>query len=99
VTTSLSTLAIIAAFPFFLLTLLEAKGSIGPIFIFFLGDFLGVFLVLRFYREPVIRISSKDIDLLDSKSSPLASRTLPLNRNELYSIFILKPLISLKGNN
>src|SRR6266550_1990044 len=97
--TSLLALAIIATFPFFLLTLLKAKGSAGLIFSFFLGDFLETFLALYFYRELVIRISSKDVDLLNTKSSPLALGTLPLNRNKLCSIFTLKPLISLKGNN
>ena len=32
------------------------------------------------------------------ESSPYALGTLPLNRNELYSILIFKPLTSLKGN-
>jgi len=32
-----------AAFPFYLLAPLEARGSIGPIFNFFLGDFLETF--------------------------------------------------------
>jgi hypothetical protein len=78
------------------LTLLEAKGSIGPIFSFFLGDFLEAFLALYFYRKLVIKVSSKD--LLDLESSPLALGTLPLNRNKLYNIFAFKPLTSLKGN-
>ena len=41
---------------------------------------------------------SKDINLLNSESSPYTLSTLPLNRNKLYSIFIFKPLTSLKGN-
>ena len=93
-----SPLVIIVAFPFYLLALLEAKGSVGPIFSFFLRDFLEAFLALRFYREPAIKLSSKDVDLLDSESSPYALGTLPLNRNELYSILTFKPLTSLKGN-
>jgi hypothetical protein len=80
------------------LTLLEAKGSIGPIFSFFLGDFLEAFPALRFYGELVIKISSKDVDLLDLESSSLALGTLPPNRNELRSIFAFEPLTSLKGN-
>ena len=44
-------------------------------------------------------LSSKDINLLNLESSPCALGTLPLNRNELHSIFIFKPLTSLKGNN
>ena len=95
---SLLALAIIATFSFYLLALLEARGSIGPIFSFFLGDFLETFLALRFYREPIIRLSSKDIDSLNLESSPYTLGTLPLNRNKLYSIFIFKPLTSLKGN-
>ena len=44
------------------------------------------------------RSSSKDIDLLNSKSSLYTLDTLPLNKNKLYSILIFKPLTSLKGN-
>jgi len=54
---------------------------------------------LRFYKELVIKTSSKDVDLLDLESSLLALGTLPLNRNALYSIFAFKPLTSLKGTN
>jgi hypothetical protein len=54
---------------------------------------------LRFYRELAVKISSKNINLLDLESSPLALGIFPLNINELYSIFAFKPLISLKGNN
>ena len=61
---------------------------------------------MRFYKELVIKISSKDVDLLDLESSLLdlessllALGTLPLNRNKLYSIFMFKPLTSLKGTN
>jgi hypothetical protein len=93
-----SPLAIIITFPFYLLALLGVRGSVGPIFSFFLRDFLEAFLALRFYRELVIKSSSKNIDLLDLESSPYALGTLPLNRNELYSILIFKPLTSLKGN-
>ena len=46
----------------------------------------------------MIRLSSKDINLLNSESSPYILGTLPLNKNELYNIFIFKPLTSLKGN-
>jgi len=67
-------------------------------FSFFLGDLLEAFPALRFFVEPAVRLSSKDVDLLDLESSPYALGTLPLNRNELYSIFIFKPLTSLKGN-
>ena len=95
---SLLALAIIAAFFFYLLALLKTRGSVGPIFSFFLGDFLETFPALRFYGEPIIRLSSKDIDSLDLESSPYALGTLPLNRNKLHSIFIFKPLTSLKGN-
>ena len=91
-------LVIIATFPFFLLALLEARSSIGPIFSFFLRDFLEAFLALYFYGELVIRLSSKDIDLLDLESLALALGTFPLNRNELRSIFAFKPLTFLKGN-
>jgi hypothetical protein len=54
---------------------------------------------LRFYKELVTKISSKDVDLLDLESSLLALETLPPNRNKLYSIFAFKPLTSLKGTN
>jgi hypothetical protein len=97
--TSLLALAIIATFPFYLLDLPEAKGSAGSIFSFFLGDFLEAFLAMRFYKELVIKTSSKDVDLLDLESSLLALGTLPLNRNILHSIFTFKPLTSLKGTN
>jgi hypothetical protein len=97
--TSLLALAIITTFPFYLLALVEAKGSIGPIFSFFLEDFLEVFRALYFCEELVIKASSKDVDLLDLESSLLALGTLPLNRNELRSIFVFKPLTSLKGTN
>ena len=36
--------------------------------------------------------------MLDLESSPYTLGTLPLNKNKLYSIFIFKPLTSLKGN-
>ena len=88
-------LAIITTYPFYLLALLEAK---SPIFSFFLGDFLKAFLVLHFYRELAAKTFFKDINLSDSESSSLTLSTLPLNINKLYSIFIFKPLISLKGN-
>ena len=45
-----------------------------------------------------MRLSSKDIDLLNLKSSPYTLGTLFLNRNKLYSIFAFKPLTSLKSN-
>ena len=96
--TSLLALVIIAAFLFCLLALLKAKGSTGPIFSFFLGDFLEAFPALYFCGELVTGSSFKNINLLDSESSPYALGTLPLNRNKLYSIFIFKPLTSLKGN-
>jgi len=89
---------IIAAFPFCLLALLEARGSIGSIFSFFLRDLLEAFPALDFCGELAIRPFSKDIDLLDLESSPYALGTLPPNRNKLYSIFTFNPLISLKGN-
>ena len=88
-------LAIIAAFPFYLLALLKAK---GPIFSFFLGDFLKAFPALYFCGELAAKTFFKDINLLNLKSSSLASGTLPLNINKLYSVFIFKPLISLKDN-
>jgi len=81
-----------------LLTSPEARGSVGPIFSFFLGDLLEAFLALRFCGELAARLSSKDVDLLDLESSPYALGTLPLNRNELRSILTFKPLTSLKGN-
>ena len=92
---SLLALAIIATFPFCLLALLKAKGLI---FSFFLGDFLKAFLALYFYRELAVKISFKDINLLNLESSLLALSTLPLNINELRSVFIFKLLISLKSN-
>ena len=48
-------LVIIATFSFFLLALLELRGSIGPIFNFFLGDFLEAFPALYFYGELAIK--------------------------------------------
>ena len=45
-----------------------------------------------------MRSSSKDIDLLNSESSPYTSGILLLNRNELYSILVFEPLTSLKIN-
>jgi hypothetical protein len=63
-----------------------------------LGDFLKAFPALHFYGELAVKISSKDIDLLNLESSPLALGTFPLNINKLCSVFIFKPLISLKGN-
>jgi hypothetical protein len=36
--------------------------------------------------------------LLNLKSSLYTSGILPLNKNKLYSIFIFKPLTSLKSN-
>ena len=96
--TSLLALVIIATFPFYLLALLKAKGSAGLIFNFFLRDFLEAFLALHFYRELMTGPSSKDINLLDLKSSLYTLGTLPLNRNKLYSILIFKLLTFLKGN-
>ena len=55
-------------------------------------------MALRFYKELIIKTSIKDTDLLNSKSSPLVLGTLLLNKNELHSIFIFKPLTSLKSN-
>ena len=43
-------------------------------------------------------LSSKDINLLNLESSPYILGILLLNRNKLYSIFVFKPLTSLKGN-
>jgi hypothetical protein len=91
-------LVIITTFPFCLLALLKAKSSVGLIFSFFFRDFLKAFLALCFYRKLVIRLSSKDIDLLDLESSPYALGTLPLNKNKLHSILAFKPLTSLKSN-
>ena len=92
---SLSALVIIATFPFCLLAPLKAK---GPIFSFFLGDFLKAFPAVYFYRELAVKIFFKDINLLNLEFSPLVSGTLPPNINKLYSVFIFKPLISLKNN-
>ena len=86
---------IITTFPFYLLAPLKAK---SPIFSFFLGDFLKAFLTLHFYGELAAKTFFKDINLLNLESSPSASGTLPLNINKLYSIFVFKPLISLKDN-
>ena len=44
------------------------------------------------------KLSSKDINLLNSKSSLCVLGTLPLNKNKLYSIFIFEPLTSSKSN-
>jgi len=55
-------------------------------------------LALRFYKELIIRVSSRDVDLLNSKSSFLALDILLLNRNKLRSIFAFKFLTFLKGN-
>jgi len=96
--TFLSASAIIATFPFFLLALLKARDSAGPVFNFFLKYLLKTFLALRFYRELAVKISFKDVDLLNFESSPLVLGTLLLNKNELRSIFAFKPLTSLKGN-
>ena len=91
-------MVIIATFPFCLLALLKAKGSADPIFNFFFRDFLKAFLALYFYRESATRLSFKDVNLLDLESSLYTLGTLPLNKNELRSIFIFKPLTSSKGN-
>ena len=96
--TSPLALVIIATFPFCLLALLKAKSSVGPIFSFFLRDFLKAFLALYFCGELATRSFVKNIDLLDLESSPYTLGTLFLNRNKLYSIFIFKPLTSLKSN-
>ena len=56
------------------------------------------FPALYFCRELATKLSSKDINLLNSESSPYILGTLPLNKNELYSIFIFEPLTSLKSN-
>ena len=45
-----------------------------------------------------MRLSSKDINLLNLESSFYTLRTLPLNKNKLYSILAFKPLTSLKSN-
>jgi hypothetical protein len=95
---SLLALVIIATFPFCLLVLLKPKSSAGPIFSFFLGDFLKAFPALRFCGELAIKTSFKDIDLLNLKSSLLALGTFLLNINKLCSVFVFKPLISLKSN-
>jgi hypothetical protein len=68
-------LVIIAAFPFDPLVLLKVKGFIGLIFSFFLKDFLKAFSALYFYRELTVKISFKDIDLLNLEFSSLASGT------------------------
>ena len=81
-----------------MLALLKARGSASFIFSFFFGDFLKAFPALHFYGELVIRSSSKDINLLNLESSLYTLSTLPLNRNKLYSIFVFKPLTSLKSN-
>ena len=57
------------------------------------------FLTLHFYKELAIKTSFKDINLLNLESFLLALKTLPPNRNKLCSIFIFKPLTSLKGTN
>jgi hypothetical protein len=44
------------------------------------------------------KLSFKDVDLLDLKSSSYTLGILPLNRNQLCSIFTFKSLTSLKGN-
>jgi len=59
---------------------------------------LEAFLALYFCRELATKLSSKDVDLLDSESSPYALGTLPLNKNKLRNILAFKPLTSLKGN-
>ena len=46
----------------------------------------------------MVFVMVKNINLLNLESSLLASGTLPLNINKLYSVFAFKPLISLKGN-
>ena len=45
-----------------------------------------------------MRLSFKDVNLLNLESSPYTLDTLPLKRNKLYSIFAFKPLTSLKSN-
>ena len=84
-----------AVFPFYLLAPLKVK---GPIFSFFLGDFLKAFPVLHFCGELAAKTFFKNVNLLDLESSLLALGILSLNINKLYSIFIFKPLISLKNN-
>jgi hypothetical protein len=59
---------------------------------------LEAFPALRFYKELVIRLSSKHINSLNLESSPYTLGTLPLNRNKLYSILTFKPLTFLKSN-
>jgi hypothetical protein len=81
-----------------LLALLKTKGSVSPIFNFFLRDFLKAFPVLYFYRELATKLSSKDINLLNLKSSLYTSGTLPPNKNKLYSILTFKPLTFSKNN-
>ena len=44
------------------------------------------------------RLSSKDINLLNLESSFYTLGTLFLNKNKLCSIFVFKPLTSLKNN-
>ena len=46
----------------------------------------------------MIRLFFKDINLLNLEFSLYTLNTLPLNKNKLYSIFIFKPLTSLKNN-
>ena len=46
----------------------------------------------------MIRLSFKDIDLLNLESSSYTLGILPLNKNKLRSIFIFKSLTSLKSN-
>ena len=53
---------------------------------------------LYFYRKLAAKTSFKDINLLNLEFSLLASGTLLLNINKLYSIFMFKPLTSLKSN-
>jgi hypothetical protein len=93
-----STSVIIATFLFSFLALLKAKGSIAFIFSFFLRNFLKAFLALRFSGELIIKISTKDVDPLNLKSSFLTLGTLPLNRYKLPNIFTFKPLTFVKGN-
>ena len=54
---------------------------------------------MHFCKELATKTFSKDIDLLNSESSLLTLGTLLLNRNKLHSIFIFKPLTSLKSTN
>ena len=92
------TLVIIAAFSFCFLALLKIKSFTAFIFSFFLRNFLKAFQALRFSGELITKIFTKDVDLLNSKSSFLVLGTLPLNRYKLPNIFIFKPLTFLKGN-